>query len=789
MAAKRKSKAKKDAPISDGGAYTGSATSNGNAQQPEPAPPTQPPGSNGNGEATPNPGNGNGHALPVPVPPRPRTQEEITAEETAGHLALRILAAKISEQILSGMSALFDELIQEKSHLLDDDDEEQDEGWIDNRRERERELLDEGITDALEQHPDFGTINDLPTHSDPDVARDAEQLKKVLAQYPYIGAVEFEEKFSREQFQRMVRRDIKERFRRDVKYREHVADDVPGSDIKHYGSRGRTSSRGTFAKADDFEHGGGLDALFTGGWMRVAKDRSDPFAWSHEYGRERKTHHKNWRQVFRITEKDGHVSVLEVPREKLAGNGAAAIRLLMKAGVHVINRDRAVKALVRFLRFKPKREIVRMPRAGWAEIGSSWVFVRPEEVITPPGMPSAKNTTYVLESATTQHGLHVLGTVEGWMSEVAAACRGNSNVALAFATFFAAPVLCLASEPGGGNHLYGKSTIGKTMVSALGQSIYGWPHETADDAFGVSWGGTEAGFDAIAQARTDLGLPLDEITLSDPRTAEQVVYKVASGTQGPRAISTGQPRETAHASVVVLSTGEKSIAQFVGKNLQEGARKRLVDVPAEVQPGSAFETIPPAQFHTEGKRLFDAMKRQHGAVGRVWQQHLVSRGPVEIKMQLDAAREPFLNLPEVAAVVDKAHPSVRAVVNRFALYAAALRMAIAAGLLPWTVAEADAGIVACMNRWVKQRGNVDTSGELLRAAREMVASVTAALPDRFVHIRKGKGGWAPLTGCRQGQAEDARCLRWRCLAISVGSNPLHNRRHASGRMRTRSPFT
>jgi hypothetical protein len=56
-------------------------------------------------------------------------------------------------------------------------------------------------------------------------------------------------------------------------------------------------------------------------------------------------------------------------------------------------------------------------------------------------------------------------------------------------------------------------------------------------------------------------------------------------------------------------------------------------------------------------------------------------------------------LPEVVAVIEKAHPQVRAVVNRFALYVAALRMAIEAGLLPWSVVQADSGIVACMSRW------------------------------------------------------------------------------------------
>jgi hypothetical protein len=79
---------------------------------------------------------------------------------------------------------------------------------------------------------------------------------------------------------------------------------------------------------------------------------------------------------------------------------------------------------------------------------------------------------------------------------------------------------------------------------------------------------------------------------------------------------------------------------------------------------------------------------------------------------------------------------VRAVVNRFALHAAALRMAIEATLLPWTVDEADAGIIACMRRWVQQRGNLDSAGELVRAACEVERELVAHLGDRFIHIRQ-----------------------------------------------------
>ena len=441
------------------------------------------------------------------------------------------------------------------------------------------------------------------------------------------------------------------------------------------------------------------------------------------------------------------------------------------------------RRLCNFCDFKPRREIIRMPRVGWAEVGSHWIFARPDEVIMPPGMPSSAGMTYVLDAAAIRHGLHVTGTAAEWAAEVATPLRGNSNVALSFATFFAAPLLRFASEPGGGNHLYGPSTIGKTMVSDAGQSIYGWPLETADNAFGVTWAGSEAGFDALALARTDLGLPLDEITLADPRSAEQIVYKLASGTKGPRATSTGHLRETAHASVLVLSTGEKSLAEFIGRSLQEGARKRLVDIPAEVQPGSAFETIPREQIHIESKRLFDAMKRHHGAVGRDWQRHLVNIGPDKIKAELHEHREAFLALPEVLAVAAKAHPQVRAVVNRFALYAAALRMAIAAGLLPWTVEEADAGIVACMQRWVPQRGNVDTAGEVVRAARQVERELVSGLGEHFIHIHKTGEKWKPGSPRPTNQAADARTFR---RVRKAGPSSFPARSVASALQRNRS---
>src|SRR5262249_24714098 len=97
-----------------------------------------------------------------------RTAEDIANEQTVEQLALRIWATVAAKNALSAMSALIDELIQ--SYLLDDDDEEADESGLDAHKKREKEIFDEAIADALDRHPDFNSINELPPNSDPHIA-------------------------------------------------------------------------------------------------------------------------------------------------------------------------------------------------------------------------------------------------------------------------------------------------------------------------------------------------------------------------------------------------------------------------------------------------------------------------------------------------------------------------------------------------------------------------------------------------------------------------------------------
>jgi hypothetical protein len=152
--------------------------------------------------------------------------------------------------------------------------------------------------------------------------------------------------------------------------------------------------------------------------------------------------------------------------------------------------------------------------------------------------------------------------------------------------------------------------------------------------------------------------------------------------------------------------------------------------------------------------FYRATMQYHGAAGRDWQLWLVEHS-IELRERIEQERQAFLALSQVQDVERRAQPHLRSIIRRFALYAASPRLAIDANILPWTVEEADAGLIAVLERWVKQRDNIDTVGELARAAREVVTTIKAALADRFIAIHKPKRAWEPVAEADKIKQENA----------------------------------
>jgi uncharacterized protein (DUF927 family) len=487
--------------------------------------------------------------------------------------------------------------------------------------------------------------------------------------------------------------------------------------------------------------GAGGSGLYV--WRRIARTRIDPVALSRDTSPQR-----NWRHRYLVTDETGQFSV-EIGNEHLAKRADHAIRTLMRRGAHIVETNDARRHFAAFLRYRPRDRIVRAPRVGWFETKKgSWVFVLPTETLG-----DAAKVNIVLDDAMGErhgrHGFRRSGTSEQWRERVAGPLGGNSNVMLAVGSFLAGPLLRWADEPGGGFHIRGPAKTGKTLIGAVAQSIWGKPYRpgAGADAFGFTWESTANRLGERAVLRSDVGLYLDEIGMGDQKAISQAVYKLASGLDKGRF---GQAERDFN--VLFLSTGEPSLAEFL-PNARAGQLVRFVDIPAVVQSESAFETISKDAIATAGKRFYSATNECHGCVGYDWLRHLVALTPHRIAAELKRLRGAWLELPQVTEIAGRAHPQVVSVVNRFALVAAALHMAIEAQILPWAVADIDAAIIACMERWLKERGNIDTAGELLREIQRRRQTIAATIGDRFIHLDLKGRRLAPASAADQSKMD------------------------------------
>lgn len=116
------------------------------------------------------------------------------------------------------------------------------------------------------------------------------------------------------------------------------------------------------------------------------------------------------------------------------------------------------------------------------------------------------------------------GDLERWKTEVATKCAGNPVLTLAVGCALAGPLLSLVGVLGGGVHLVGDSSSGKSLAQLIGSSVWGDP-----GIFAASWDMTKGGLEIEASGCNDTMLPLDENKRADPKRVQEMAYSLANG--------------------------------------------------------------------------------------------------------------------------------------------------------------------------------------------------------------------------------------------------------------------
>jgi hypothetical protein len=113
--------------------------------------------------------------------------------------------------------------------------------------------------------------------------------------------------------------------------------------------------------------------------------------------------------------------------------------------------------------------------------------------------------------------------------------------------------------------------------------------------------------------------------------------------------------------------------------------------------------------------------------------------------KLDLHRKAWLALPKIDELNHR-DPKDDSVVRRFALLAAALRMAIEAGLWPWSIEASDRGILAGVLRWANDKdSSVATLQEKAAKQKFREAILAARDASRLIVLNRQAGGRGGLT--------------------------------------------
>lgn len=393
----------------------------------------------------------------------------------------------------------------------------------------------------------------------------------------------------------------------------------------------------------------------------------------------------NFGRLLRFKNTVGKWRSWAMPMEMLAGDGSELRRELLAMGLELDPRNRF--GLMDYLQWRPPTDWVRCAlQVGWC--GNA--FVLPDAVLGPDA------ASVVFQSGERGHEEHgQSGTLDGWQSDVAARAAGNPMMVLALAAAFAGPLLRRTQSEGGGIHLVGDSSTGKTTFLDAACSVWGGP------SYRRSWRATANGMEGAAALFNDCLLALDEISECEPRDVGAIVYSLGNGAGKQRASRTGAARSVTRWRAFILSTGERTIATTMlegGFRSKAGQSVRLLDLPVARRFGG-FDAL---HGMTGGAALSDAIKRaatlHYGRAGRAFLELLTHD-----QRDFAAALERIKALPKFNGADFEGQDKRTAA--RFALLALAGELATEYGITGWAEGAALDAAVIGFNAWRSMRGN------------------------------------------------------------------------------------
>ena len=262
-------------------------------------------------------------------------------------------------------------------------------------------------------------------------------------------------------------------------------------------------------------------------------------------GRSRDTHHTNWCIVLEWFDKSKTLHAWSAPLELIQGDSRKYQRELTRRGLVISTEKHLKNALDFYLNNHPTKKLfIFTNRVGW--YGD--VFVMPNRIYG----ETNEAITYQPEKPL-DHGYSEKGTLDEWRENVCSPLGAQSRLNFAISCAFSGSLLKLLSIEGGGFHLVGKSSIGKSVCLDVAASIWG------DKNYVKNWNTTKNAAEVLATTYNDGCLIVDEISQAKNEDLDDMIYMFSNGRGKNRSTADGSNRMVNTWQTMVLSSGEETL--------------------------------------------------------------------------------------------------------------------------------------------------------------------------------------------------------------------------------------
>ncbi|MBA2057441.1 DUF927 domain-containing protein [Psychrobacter cryohalolentis] len=404
----------------------------------------------------------------------------------------------------------------------------------------------------------------------------------------------------------------------------------------------------------------------------------------------RDTSSGTWGRLLQWRDDDSVLHTWSMPLSLLQGDAREYRKELAGQGLNITTNPKQRSYLDTYIQNYPiHKRALCVDRLGWHEAQ----YILPDGAIGSDGKQLiVYQSAHAINSTIAQQG-----TLEQWRDELCKKLADQSRFVFSIACAFAGQLLALLDDDGGGFHLLGSSSMGKSLSLKLAASVWGKP-----DSYTKTWRSTDNALEGTASEHNDSFLPLDEISECDTKIVGKAVYMLANGQGKGRSTTTGHNRTAKTWRIIFLSNGEESLQNFMaqaGQKTNAGIEVRVAHIDADAGKGlKTFDSLVLADTGAgQADQIKELSQAYYGVAGIAWLEHITNNKAATTATAKQLVNDFMSNYSDLA-------PQAHRVAKRFAIVAAAGEMATQAGITGWQAGQATTAVMTCLDNWLDNYG-------------------------------------------------------------------------------------